>query len=99
MLKSFLCYRGFNVFNISPSVPTDEIISCIKENSPNAILVSITLKENIRSGKKLVEKIKEIFKIPVFVGGHALLDKKHGFDATEAQDLSMSELARLLATV
>jgi methanogenic corrinoid protein MtbC1 len=99
MLESYLRTRGFNVFNISPSLPTDEIISFIKGSSPNAILVSITLDDNIPSGKRLVGKIKERFKIPVFVGGRALAGKANlGFDATEAQNLSMPELAKMLNT-
>jgi MerR family transcriptional regulator, light-induced transcriptional regulator len=100
MLESFLRSRGFNVFNISPSIPTEEIISFIKGSYPDAILVSMTLDDNIPSGKRLVSKIKERFKIPIFVGGRALLGKTNlGFDAIEAQDLSMSELAKLLTTI
>jgi hypothetical protein len=45
-------------------------------------------------------KIKEKFKTPIFVGGLALAGKDHaGFDATEAQNWSMSELARILVTL
>jgi methanogenic corrinoid protein MtbC1 len=100
ILESYLGSRGFNVFNISPSVPTDATISFIKENSPEAILVSITLEDNILSAKRLIGKIREKFKTPIFVGGHALSGKKdHGFDATEAQDLSMSEIVKILCTV
>ena len=99
MLESYLRTRGFNVFNISPSIPTEEIISFIKRSSLDAVLVSITLDDNILSGKRLVGKIKERFKIPVFVGGHALLGKTNmGFEATEAQNLSMPELAKMLIT-
>jgi len=100
MLETYLCSRRFNVFNISPSVPTEEIISFIKGNCPDVILVSITLDDNIPAGKRLVGKIKERFKVPVFVGGRALSGKTNlGFDATEAQNLSMSELIRMLTTV
>ena len=68
--------------------------------STEVILVSIMLDENIPTGKRLVGKIKERFKIPVFVGGRALSGKKNqGFDATEAQDWSMSELAKMLTTI
>ncbi len=99
MLESYLCTRGFNVFNISPSIPTEEIISFIKRNSPDAVLVSITLDDNILSGKRLVGKIKERFKIPVFVGGRALLGKTNmEFETTEAQNLNMPELAKMLIT-
>ena len=100
ILESYLGSRGFNVFNISPSVPTDSIISFIKENSPDVILVSITLEDNIPSGKRLIVKIREKFKTPIFVGGHALSGKmEQGFDAIEAQDLSMTDLAKMLTTV
>ena len=100
ILESYIASRGFKVFNMSPGVPTEEIIRFIKENSPDIVLISITLKDNIPSAKRLVEKIKKKFNKPIFVGGRALLDiKNHGFDATEAQDLRMSELVRMLATV
>jgi methanogenic corrinoid protein MtbC1 len=100
ILESYLASRGFNVFNISPSIPTEDIISFIKENSPDAVLISITLEDNIQSGKRLMVKIKEKFKTAIFVGGLALAGKDHaGFDATEAQNWSMSELARILVTL
>jgi methanogenic corrinoid protein MtbC1 len=100
ILESYITSRGFKVFNISPEVPTEEIIRFIKENPPDIVLISITLEDNIPSAKRLVGKIREKFKKPIFVGGHALLDKKnHGFDATEAQDLKMPELARILVTL
>jgi methanogenic corrinoid protein MtbC1 len=100
ILESYLRTRGFNIFNISPSAPTDDIINFIKGSSPDAVLVSITLDNNIPSGKRLVSKIKERFKIPVFVGGRALSGKTNlGFDATEAQNFSMPELAKMLTTI
>jgi methanogenic corrinoid protein MtbC1 len=99
ILESYLRTRGFNIFNISPSAPTDDIINFIKGSSPDAVLVSITLDDNIPSGKRLVGKIKEKFKIAVFVGGRALSGKTNlGFDATEAQNFSMPELAKMLTT-
>lgn len=99
ILESYLRTRGFNVSNISPSAPTEDVINFIKRSSPDAVLVSITLDDNIPSGKRLVSKIKEKFKIPVFVGGRALSGKTNfGFDATEVQNFSMPELAKMLTT-
>jgi len=99
ILESYLSLRGFNVFNISPSAPTDAIIRFIKENSPDAILVSITLEDNIQYAKKLIIKIREKFKAPIFVGGYALACKKDlGFDATEAQGMSLIEISKILST-
>ena len=100
MLESYLHSKGFNVFNISPSIPTEEIIGFIKQNSPDAVLISITLDDNIQSGKRLAGKIKEKFKTPIFIGGRALVNKKNlGIEAIEAQNLSMLELAKMLITV
>ena len=48
----------------------------------------------------MIVKIREKFKTPIFVGGHALSGKmEQGFDAIEAQDLSMTDLAKMLTTV
>ena len=100
IIESYLRSRGFTVFNISPSIPTDEIINFIKCSSPDAVLISITLDDNIQSGKRLVQKIKDRFKISIFVGGRALINKKNpGFDATDGQNLSMTELSRILMTI
>ncbi len=98
MLESYLVSRGFQVYNLSPSIPTEEIIGFLKENQADSILISITLEENIQSGKRLVEKIKTKFKIPIFVGGLALSNKKNDwFGATNASNLRMKELAKTLS--
>ena len=100
ILESYLGSRGFRVFNISPSNPAEAIISFIKEKSPEAILISITLTDNISSAKKLIAKIKEKFKTPIFIGGFALLNQKdHDFGAMNVHELGMSDLAKILSTV
>jgi len=72
VLESFLLSKGFTTFNLSPSTPAESIIKFIKTVNPTAMLVSITLKDNIKSGQRLVSKVKERYsKLPIFIGGQA----------------------------
>jgi MerR family transcriptional regulator, light-induced transcriptional regulator len=80
--RIFLISKGFKVFNISPSVPTESVISYILEVKPDTIIISISLDENIKAGKNLVKKIRPIFSSPILVGGIAIAKKdKLNFDA------------------
>ena len=83
IIESFLLSKGFTTFNLSPSTPAESLLQFIKTTKPTAILISITLDENIKSGQRLAKKIHESFrKIPVFVGGQAFSKAgKPKFDA------------------
>ena len=48
VLDSFLVSKGFITFNLSPSTPAESLIEFIKTAKPDALIVSITLKDNIR---------------------------------------------------
>jgi MerR family transcriptional regulator, light-induced transcriptional regulator len=84
VIESFLISKGFRVFNISPSVPAESVISYIQEIKPDTIFISISLDENIKAGKNLVKKIRSIFSsTPILVGGIAVTKKdKLNFDVT-----------------
>ena len=75
MIETYLTLRGYNVINLSPSVPTKSLINHIDKEKPDLVLVSITLGEHVKAGMQLVKNIKKL-KIPVIVGGQALKDKK-----------------------
>jgi MerR family transcriptional regulator, light-induced transcriptional regulator len=76
MLDSFLTSKGFTIFNLSPSTPAKSLIEFIKASKPNALFVSITLEENIRTGQRMVKKIHEKFnKLQIFIGGQAFSQK------------------------
>lgn len=98
ILESFLQSKGYRTFNLSPSAPTESIISFIGDNYPDIILVSITLEENIKAGQRLVKKITEKFDVPIFIGGQALENKNLKFDGTVIQEKSLSKLYNLLRT-
>jgi len=93
MLETYLTLKGYNVINLSPSVPTKSLINHINKESPDLVLVSITLDEHIKSGMQLIKNIKKL-KIPVIVGGQALKDKKYDFDVTTSATSNFNELVK-----
>jgi MerR family transcriptional regulator, light-induced transcriptional regulator len=76
VLDSFLVSKGFTTFNLSPSTPAESLIEFIKTAKPDALIVSITLEDNIKSGQRMVKKIHEAYKkLPIFIGGLAFSEK------------------------
>ena len=59
ILESFLLSKGFRTMNLSPSAPTESILEYISNEKPDIDLLSITLEDNIKTGQRLVKKIKE----------------------------------------
>jgi len=72
IIESVLLEKGFQVNNVSPSIPTDSMINYIDETKPCIILISVTLNDNIGSAVRLVKKISNIFSVPILVGGLAI---------------------------
>lgn len=92
ILESFLQSKRYDVFNLSPSAPTESIIDFIGDSKPDIVLVSISLEENIKPGQRFVKKIVEKYDIPVLVGGSALENTKAKFDGLTIQDNSLSKI-------
>jgi MerR family transcriptional regulator, light-induced transcriptional regulator len=73
MIESLLLSKGFKVYNISTSIPTEYIIEYMRDLQPDIVFISITLAENIKSAERLVQQIhlkyNNIF--PVVIGGSA----------------------------
>ena len=64
------------------------------------ILISITLEDNILAGQRLVKKIKDQFKIPIFVGGFAMQSEKiYKFDARVVQDTPLENIPKILKEI
>ena len=78
MIESLLLSKGFKVYNISTSIPSDYIIDYIRDMQPDIVLVSITLVENIKSAERLNHQIHAKYnnKLPVVVGGSAFNNMK-----------------------
>ncbi|MBM3903803.1 MAG: histidine kinase [Thaumarchaeota archaeon] len=96
ILESHLSCSGFRVFNLAPSEPHESIVRFIESSKPDAILVSITLTDNIRPGQRLIKKIKEKFDIPIFVGGQAVKDQNISLDAQIIRESSLKSLPKLI---
>jgi MerR family transcriptional regulator, light-induced transcriptional regulator len=73
IIESLLLSKGFRVYNISTSVPTEYIIEYIRDLELDIIFISITLAENIKPAERLIQQIhlKYNNKLPVVVGGSA----------------------------
>ena len=98
ILESFFSCKGYRVYNISPSAPADSILEQIKQVKPDKVFVSITLKDNIASGQRLVKKIQENYKLPVYVGGLAVSGKNDiKFDAKVVNEKSLTEISKQLS--
>ena len=99
VLETYLSIKGFKVFNMSTSIPTDSILNFIKNNDPDIVLVSITLEENLLAGQRLVKKIREKNKIPILVGGYALQSKKiPKFEGKIIIDNGLEEIPKIIRT-
>ena len=81
MMESLLLSKGFKVYNISPSVPSESIIDYIRNIEPAIILISVTITDNIKTTERLINKIHLKFhKIRIIVGGSALSNNNNEFD-------------------
>ena len=98
MIESFLLSKGFTTFNLSPSTPANSLVEFIKSIHPTAILISITLDDNIKAGQRLTKKIYDQYKrLPVYVGGQALNGKKSKFNATIIEsDIALEQIPKIL---
>ncbi|HSF28742.1 MAG TPA: cobalamin-dependent protein [Nitrosopumilaceae archaeon] len=94
IIESVLLNKGYDVQNISPSLPHDSIINRIQYVDPDALIISVTLKENLRSAKRLIQKISEKYSLPILVGGQAVDGTE--IDAITMNDGSLEEMLRLL---
>lgn len=100
VLETYLSIKGFKIFNMGTSMPTESILSFIDNNKPDVVLVSITLADNLGAGQRLIKKINDHVKIPVLVGGYALQAKKiPKFAAQIIPDCSLEEIPKILRKV
>ncbi len=102
MIESLLLSKGFKVYNISTSIPSNYIIDYIRDLQPDIVLVSITLVENIKSAERLIHQIHAKYnnKLPVVVGGSAFNNMKqyqnNTIDAFIINDASFGEIMKLV---
>ena len=81
MIESLLLSKGFKVYNISPSVPSESIIDYIRNIEPAIILISVTITDNLKTAERLIKKIHLKFhKIRIIVGGSAFNNNYNNYN-------------------
>lgn len=97
VLASVLKSKGYRVRNAAPSVPSDQLVLYVEDFEPDLIMVSITLKDNIKAGERLVGTIISRCKTPILVGGLAMVSGEgnfHGAVVIGTQDNSLGDILR-----
>jgi len=73
IIESLLLEKGYNVYNITSSLPTNSIESYYLDKiNSSIIIISVTLKENIHSSIRFVQQIRQSLNIPIIIGGNAI---------------------------
>ena len=99
VLETYLSIKGFKVFNMGTSIPTESIIGFIENNKPDIVFISITLTDNLSAGQRLVKKIKEEYNIPILIGGYAMQSEKiPRFEGKVIANPNLEELPKIIRT-
>jgi len=74
IFESILVSKGYRVLNLSPSIPRDVIIKYVKDKEPDALLISVTLPDNINAVEKLIKALRKDYnnELPIIIGGKAV---------------------------
>ena len=99
MIESILLEKGYKVFNLLPSATSESIVRYVQNVTPDVILISATLEENIPAVQRLVKKIKTKYSIPIVIGGQAINKTKTKLDATIIQNASLDETMKIIKSV
>lgn len=100
VLETYLSIKGYKVFNMGTSIPSESILSFIENNKPNAVFVSITIEDNISAGQRLVKKIKDQHSIPILIGGYAMQSEKiPKIDGKIIKEMKLDEIPKILRTL
>ena len=99
VIETFLTSKGYKVFNMGTSIPSESVLYFIENDKPDLVMVSITLEDNLKAGQRLIKKIKDNFKVPIVVGGYALQQEKiPKFDAEIFANSTLNDLPKLIRT-
>ena len=100
VLETYLTIKGFKVFNMGTSIPTDSIMEFINMKKPDIVLISITIPDNILAGQRLAKKIRENSKTPILIGGHALqIENPPKFEGNVIGDANLEDLPKILRKI
>ncbi|MGZ5509520.1 MAG: cobalamin B12-binding domain-containing protein [Nitrososphaeraceae archaeon] len=72
IIESLLLEKGYEVYNITSSLPTNSIKSYLNNIKFGLLLISVTLEGNLDSVIRFVKEIRNSCNIPIIVGGNAI---------------------------
>lgn len=97
VLETYLSIKGYKVYNIGTSIPTESILTFIENDKPDVVLISITIEDNLQAAQRLIKKIKREYEIPILVGGRAIQSEKiPKFDAQIVSDINLEDIPKIL---
>jgi len=100
VLETYLTIKGFKIFNMGTSIPSESILEFISMKKPDIVLISITIQDNILAGQRLAKKIREKSKIPILVGGYAMqIDNPAKFEGNVIGDTSLEDIPKILRKI
>ena len=100
VLETYLTIKGFKVFNMGTSIPTESIMEFINIKKPDIVLISITIQDNILAGQRLAKKIRGQSKIPILVGGYAMqIENTPKFEGNVIGDTSLEDIPKILRKI
>lgn len=103
VIESVLLSKGYSVFNIAPSVPSDSVISYTNKLEPDLIIISITLTENVNAAKRLINDIQNTMAEhpPILLGGAGVsaVKKIQGINGAGVKFLKHVPLSGILLSI
>ena len=100
VLETYLTIKGFKVFNMGTSIPTESIMEFINMKKPDIVLISITIQDNILAGQRLAKKIRGQSKIPILVGGYAMqIENTPKFEGNVIGDTNLEDIPKILRKI
>ena len=100
VLETYLTIKGFKVFNMGTSIPTESIIEFINMKKPDIVLISITIQDNVLAGQRLAKKIRGESEIPILVGGYAMqIENTPKFEGNVIGDTNLEDIPKILRKI
>ena len=100
VLETYLTIKGFKVFNMGTSIPTESIMEFINMKKPDIVLISITIQDNVLAGQRLAKKIRGQSNIPILVGGYAMqIENTPKFEGNVIGDTSLEDIPKILRKI
>ena len=99
VLQSFLQKKGYRIFNLSPSAPSETIIDFIKKTKLDIVLISVTIEDNIKTAQRLIKKIQHESDIPILVGGQAVDNGKSKFSCDTVRNEPLDKTLKFIKQI